>query len=305
MFQNFDPQNPTEPLSLGNVVKAGLRLYRSHLKSYFLLALTASFWSFLPFLFIVSGRLLIYASHATDLPLAWFFLFVIGLTLYFYALGKSLVNASMISRLAFAELINQPETVAFARSQVQPRLWRFVRTSLLLFIILFGLCLLLGIFLIIPLLNLLAFFPVIATFLWFIARFLLIDAILAIEENRSAIDTVSRSWELTRGNAWRIVLIFLVVLLITLPLQILVQLIDRGILLVVIKPIQSDVPYDSTRAVSLVIVLSLIGIVISLLLRSLIIPFWQAIKGVIYYDLRNRQEELGLQLHEHPTNEPS
>lgn len=300
MFQSFSPQNPKEPLSLGNVVTAGFWLYRSHLKSYFLLALRVSLWSLLPIFFFISVVGLIFASHANYSILAWLIVVVVGIALYLYALGQSLVNAGIISRLAFAELINQPETVAFARSQVKTKQWRFVKTALLLFVMFFCLCLFFAILLIIPLLNLLALLPVTAAFFWWIARFLIVDAILAIEENRSAMDTVSRSWDLTQGNAWRIVSILFVASLITIPLQIIVQLISRVMGAVLIKPVVTEATHGSIDAIVRITIVYLLIIIIAFLINSLILPFWQALKGAIYYDLRNRREGLNLQLRERP-----
>jgi Ca2+/Na+ antiporter len=39
-----------------------------------------------------------------------------------------------------------------------------------------------------------------------------------------------------------------------------------------------------------------VGGLLALVLGSLIIPFWQSIKAVIYYDLRSRREGMGLEL---------
>jgi hypothetical protein len=50
---------------------------------------------------------------------------------------------------------------------------------------------------------------------------------------------------------------------------------------------------DSQIAVGLFF---LVAIVFSLLGNIFIMPFWQSLKTVIYYDLRSRREGLGLQL---------
>ncbi|MBD2775731.1 hypothetical protein [Iningainema tapete] len=298
MSENFRSPNLVELLSLGNVVTAGFRLYSSHRKSYFLLALTASFWSFLPFLFIIPVGILIFINSrvGNDSLWAWLIAMLVGIILYFYALGKSLINASIISRLAFAELLNQPETVAAARRQVKPKLWRFVITSLLIFLILFVSFIVFMILMIIPLLNLLLFIPALATFLWVVARFLLPDVILAVEENSSAIDAVSRSWDLTSRNAWRIVLILVVAFLVTIPLQLLVQIINRVAVYAFITPVIRDAVNGSTSATLLISIVYLFILVLIFLVNAIILPFWQAIKGVIYYDLRARQEGLDLKL---------
>jgi hypothetical protein len=40
----------------------------------------------------------------------------------------------------------------------------------------------------------------------------------------------------------------------------------------------------------------MVGYVLGLVSGAVFLPFWQAIKAVIYYDLRSRREGLGLQM---------
>lgn len=298
MSQSADPQNPMQPLSLGNVVTAGFRLYRSHLKSYFLLAVIVSLWSLLPVLFFIPAGITVYLNFRANNNslLAWLILVVIGLGLYFYTLGKSLVNSATISRLAFGELVNQPETVNAARNQIQPRMWTLVLTVVLLFLIFFGLLIFFTILLAIPLLNILLFLPIIAAFFWFFARFFMADIVIAIEDGLDASSAISRSWNLTQENAWRIVLILFVAFLITIPIQLVVQLVSRGILQSLIQPRIQDAVNGSTNAVLFIVIVYLLTLALTLFVNAVILPFWQAIKAVIYYDLRSRREGLGLQL---------
>ncbi|HEY9299991.1 MAG TPA: hypothetical protein VIQ31_27225, partial [Phormidium sp.] len=53
MPQNLSSQSPIQPLSIGNVVSTGVRIYRSHLKSYLGLAVQASLWVMLPLVLLV------------------------------------------------------------------------------------------------------------------------------------------------------------------------------------------------------------------------------------------------------------
>ncbi|BAZ28436.1 hypothetical protein NIES4074_08690 [Cylindrospermum sp. NIES-4074] len=298
MSANFAPQNPMQPLSLGDVVTAGFRLYRSHPKSYFFLSLRVALWSLLPILFFVPAGVLLYlnAISNNNSPLAWLIVVVIGLGLYFYALGKSLVNAATISRLAFGELVNQPETVKAAHRQVAPRLWNFVLTVVLLFVIFLCLFIAFFVLMIIPLLNILLFFPAIASLQWLAARFFIVDALLAIEDNLDPTTTISRSWDLSKGYGWRIVLILIVALLITIPIQIVVQLISRGILQPVIQPLILEPNNVSTNTIVSFVIVYILVLGLGLLVNAVVLPFWQTIKAVIYYDLRSRREGLGLQL---------
>jgi hypothetical protein len=40
----------------------------------------------------------------------------------------------------------------------------------------------------------------------------------------------------------------------------------------------------------------MVAYILGLVSGALFLPFWQAIKAVIYYDLRSRREGLGLQM---------
>jgi hypothetical protein len=50
---------------------------------------------------------------------------------------------------------------------------------------------------------------------------------------------------------------------------------------------------------------ALIIIGLGLLSGALLVPFWQAVKAVIYYDLRIRQEGLGMQQHLSKASNPA
>ncbi|MDP5016051.1 MAG: DUF975 domain-containing protein, partial [Dolichospermum sp.] len=104
MSKNFDSPNPIQTLTVGSVVSAGMRLYRSHFKTYFFIALKAYAWLLIP----VYG---------------W---------VKFYALS------ALISRLAFGELVNQPESVSSGERFVNSRLWEFFITMLLMLAISIG-----------------------------------------------------------------------------------------------------------------------------------------------------------------------
>ncbi|MGB3514302.1 MAG: hypothetical protein WBA93_34845 [Microcoleaceae cyanobacterium] len=309
MSQN---QTPTiEPLSVGNVVSAGLRIYRDHFKSYFPVAIQATLWSFLPFLALIPVPLFfIYGQPENS---AFLLLIPIWLLLVLYCSAKSIVNSAIIARLVFGELANQPETVREARRIIDPKMWRFLLAFFLLFLI--GIGVWLGfsvaigiIFGIIGLVTnsfqqnfitnavmVLIGVVILGIFLSFIiqlfTRFLIIDMPLAVEDNVTATQTIGRSWELTKGYVGRIFLILMVGVLITIPIGIIVQIVAaviQGILLTI-------VPTESTDP-SFQILSFLIGYIIGLLGNLLLLPFWQAIKAVVYYDLRTRREGMGLEL---------
>ncbi|MEH1874170.1 DUF975 domain-containing protein [Nostoc sp.] len=281
MSENFGSSSPIQPLSIGNVVSAGMRLYRSHLKLYLKLALTAYIWALVPI----------------------------------YGWAKCASILAMISRLAFGELVNQPESVEESRRVVNSRLWQFLILGLIMFAIGTALIVVLIIpfsifwgmtiglfatsaaisnnsnsaFILIGLLLTIISILVLFTFLlWLQARFFVVEIPLAIEDNVDSISTISRSWDLTKRQGWRIVGILFISYLITLPIQLPFSIVS-SIIQSYLKPLSKE---NLTYA----ILSFLVSLVLTLLSATLVVPFWQAIKAVIYYDLRSRREGLGLKL---------
>jgi hypothetical protein len=265
-------------LSVGNVVSAALRIYRDHFKLYWGLAFSAYAWVFIPV----------------------------------YGWAKFSAISALISRLAFSEVIERPETVTEARRHVMPRMWSFLLAGLLVTLIFWGIGLggviiftiLAGVFgaILVPMLIqntaavvivvLLGVVTPIASLIAYIrlfCRLLIVEVPLALENNLDATSTISRSWQLTKGDVSRLVWIVVVAFLITIPISLVVQIassIMEGILSAVF-------PKDSSLFVSLYL---LLVIVFSFVSGSVLIPFWQCIKAVIYYDLRSRKEGMDLQI---------
>lgn len=274
MSQTLGSNDPVRPLSIGNVVSAGLRLYRSHLKQYFGLSVKAYLWILIPI----------------------------------YGWAKFLMISALISRLAFSELVNQPESTSTAQSQVNPKLWSFLVAAILVGLILLGatiglyilasilaaLLISLGIGIgpspasiaVLSLIGFVIFLALVAAFIWIYSRYLVTELSLAIEENISATTAIRRSWNLTKGFVLRIqgvvLVATLVSILVTLPIQIAAQLISFRL---------QDSPSDP-----LTLLLFLLFIGLSLSSGAIVMPYWQAIKAVLYYDLLSRREGLGLQL---------
>lgn len=281
MSGNFTPSTPTKPLSVGSVVTAGVRLYRSHLQEYFLIALKAYFWLLVPI----------------------------------YGWAKFYALSSLISRLAFGELVNQPESVASGERFVNSRLWQYLLTIILMFVITLGGSLgflviagivigiptiLLGGFesgnstniLILILLSIIVYIGALIGIAWFFTRFYLVDIPLAVEENIDSSSTIGRSWELTKGHVGRIMLISFVSFLIVLPIQIILQ-----IVITIIQTLLAAILLENNPLFYLLYWIIVLGLSFST--GALIIPFWQSIKAVVYYDLRSRREGLGLQLRDY------
>ena len=324
MASSSNPQGLVQPLSVGNVVSVGLRLYSSHFKQYMGVALIATLWILLP---IVAIALIIgffaaaqnyYALLGIIIP-AW-------LVLLAYCVGKYMADSAAIARLAFGELTQQPETAQQARRFTHSRLWWFWVTSLLTSLIFGGV--LIAFYLLLAVLFAVAFGAVgglsvlqsaapeammekiasspsflltfglgmlvvvvlfIGIFGWLSARFSIADVPLAIESNMDGARSVGRSWQLTQKSAWRIFAILFIGAMIAFVLQLLIQLVTSIIsgVLMVIQPSGNSALYLVSAAVSYVF---------AFITSALFLPFWQTIKAVMYYDLRSRREGLGLQL---------
>ena len=92
---------------------------------------------------------------------------------------------------------------------------------------------------------------------------------------------IGRSWALTKGNWWRVFGTLLVVFLITFVLQLVLGGVVGGILGA------SDVS-ELTAAIVLTLV--------NLIALALTYPLWASVTSVVYYDLRVRNEAFDLQL---------
>jgi hypothetical protein len=275
--QNSSLRQSIEPLSVGNVVSTALVLYRSHFKTYLQLALKAHLWVLLPI----------------------------------YGWAKYVAISGMISRLAFGELASQPESVNSAHNYIKPRLWSFFRVafqvSLMLLGIYIGLSIAfyIGVFLvgfgfgwvltnllgnpiitiiIIAILGILGFVGFIYGWLWFISRWFVAEVPLAVEESINGRESIDRSWKLTKNSVRRIQGVVQVAFLVTFPLVGLTGYLPQILLL------------QLEAGSSLFLFVYFISFLTSLGGGILLLPFWQALKAVVYYDLRNRREGMGLRL---------
>jgi hypothetical protein len=282
MSYNLGSPSPIEPLSLGNVITAGIRIYRSHLKDYFLLALKAYVWLLVPV----------------------------------YGWAKFYALSALISRLTFGELVNQPESISSGQRFVNSRLWQFLITMLLMLLLSIGILIgvvvvfaifgalsavlvgglnqqaNIGVYLILGLLAMIVGILALIAVLWISTRFYLVDVPLAIEDNVDGTSTFARSWELTKGYVWRIIFISFVAFLITLPIQIVAQIISTIVQLIFTPLLEQNSGLFGLLFFVIIMALSFAS-------GAAVLPFWQAIKAVIYYDLRSRREGLGLKLRDY------
>jgi hypothetical protein len=274
MSTNPRPRPATSSLSVGNVISAAVRIYRDHFKLYYGLAFTAYLWVLVPI----------------------------------YGWAKFSAISALISRLAYSEVIERPETVNEARRHVMPRMWSFLGAGLLVGLIYFGITIgaiivvgiLGGVFAAIGqnsvviaiiggLLLVIGSIVFIIAYVRFLFRLFIVEMPLAIENNVTATSTINRSLQLTKGFAVRLQWIVFVAILVTLPISIVVQIIST----LIQGFVGTLVPPDSP---TFFLLFYLLVLPFTFASGSLLIPFWQAIKAVVYYDLRTRKEGLGLEI---------
>lgn len=265
-----------QPLSVGNVVSAAFRLYRSHLKQYLGISFKAVLWSLIPI----------------------------------YGWAKLHAYNALISRLAFAELVNQPEPLSEAHNAVKPQLWSFFFAQLLVGLICYGVNILLSVIqailtsvfsttlaqqtVVLSLINLALYLLSLVAYFWVYCRLFIPELPLAVENTVSAGDAVGRSWSLTKGYELKLITIITIAGFITLPL------IALALIPVIVAIISLSTAFITTALESLdfgfFLRIFLLTMLIFLGVGIITNPFWQAIKAVIYFDLRTRKEGLGLKL---------
>jgi hypothetical protein len=277
MPKNPNPTQQMGSVSVGNVVSAAVRIYRDHFKLYFGLAFSAYAWVLVPV----------------------------------YGWAKFSAISALISRLAYSEVIERPETVNDARRHVMPRMWSFLWAGLLVGLIIFlvgliifGAVLVFGILggmlgtilgqntgaiVILFILEIIALIALVIAYVRLIFRLFIVEVPLAIENNVTATSAISRSLELTKGFASRLQWVVIVAFLVTIPVSIVVQIVTTILQGVLAALFSMDSPIFALLYFLLVLGLSFAS-------GALLIPFWQAIKAVVYYDLRTRKEGLGLEI---------
>jgi hypothetical protein len=262
---------PLGLLTIGNVVNASLRLYSSNFWRYFRLSLFAHLWLLLPI----------------------------------YGWAKYYSEAALISRLCLGELTGQPESNTEARVYIKQKFWSFLLLAFgigiriflvymgfyalimaIAFIsiaffasagILAGIVIGLGIFAI--------FIGAVIVTIGLVSRWIVAELPLAVETGFNSGKSMERSWQLTKTSVGRIQGIVFVAFLVTIPIQSVSSI-----------PQFAVIAFDPNSSAYWVVYG--VSLIFSLGGGAVVMPFWQAIKAVIFFDLRNRREGLDLQLRE-------
>jgi MFS family permease len=304
--------DPVGTLSIGNVITTATTLYKSNFKRYFQVSLRATGWVLA--IVLSAFGLAVIGGILSSLTKSWLIaipLIVGWIAVSSYFLARHLTDRAVICRLAYQESIEQPETISVATQQLQPRIWAFLRLSLLLglyvFLIVlvsyFALALIVGGFVAVivyglklspnspPVALLIGLFTIGMILAWIVvlmryyARWFVAELPLAIESKGSARISLRRSKELSATFVNRITVILTIAVGITLPITLF------GSLPSLFGQVMSD-PRISTDSSTQTVGVILIGVgfLISTIGDLFVMPFWQVIKAIIYCDLRNRQE---------------
>jgi uncharacterized RDD family membrane protein YckC len=313
-----------QPLSPGNTVNAGIRLYRAHFKEYSGVAVTTVLWIAALAILFVPVSFVFYAV----LPAVFATLLIIplGLVLSFYCFGRYLAGSAAIARLVFRELSAEPETAIDAKRFTNARAWGFslmglvlfflfaavfigmyIAIALIVFVIIGGIAGFGSAFgddsltaitnfasnpataiaLVLGFIFLILLFSVAWT--WIYARFALSELPYGIESETGAVEAIGRSWILTEKDVWHTVLISFTIPLVLFPLNVVIQIATSILQSILVAIAGADNSAMLVIAYGSSFLLGLLGMVA-------VLPITQAIKGVMYYDLRNRREGINLQL---------
>jgi hypothetical protein len=303
--------NSLAPLTIGNTINTAFRLYRDRFQTYVFFAVRAGLWSLLPLILQLILSQLLYQTitpeQGSDIGLR-LFLFPIQI----FSAAKSLFNNAVISRLAFQDIIYQPETAGQAEKKVKPKMWRLwwmqVLIGLLGAAIILAITLSLVLVSFIPILGvlliLLAFFCLPFFFLWLSARIYIAELPLVIEDNLGSWQAIKRAWHLTKNSAWRIVglmLIFIASLLI-ISVYLLSGALASILFFFSVKIlfffwVNSSEYWQTLTENPLFfqqMAMFFYGLTtIFLLLNILLVPFWQSLKSVIYNHVLDQKKNDG------------
>ncbi|NCR40174.1 MAG: hypothetical protein GPJ21_10040 [Microcystis aeruginosa W13-11] len=303
--------NSIAPLTIGNTINTAFRLYRDRFPTYVFFAVRACLWSLFPLVLQLILSQLLYQTitpeQGSDIGLR-LFLFPIQI----FSAAKYLFNNAVISRLAFQDIIYQPETAGQAEKKVKPKMWRLwwmqVLIGLLGAAIILAISLSLVLVSFIPILGvlliLLAFFCLPFFFLWLSARIYIAELPLVIEDNLGSWQAIKRAWHLTKNSAWRIVglmLIFIASLLI-ISVYLLSGALASILFFFSVKilfffSVNSSEYWQTLTENPLFFqqtAMFFYGLTtIFLLLNILLVPFWQSLKSVIYNHVLDQKNNDG------------
>nr|WP_199328852.1 hypothetical protein [Microcystis flos-aquae] len=295
-------------MNIGNTINTAFRLYRDRFPTYVFFAVRACLWSLLPLILQLILSQLLYQTitpeEGSDIGLR-LFLFPVQI----FSAAKYLFNSAVISRLAFQDIIYQPETAGQAEKKVKPKMWRLwwmqVLLGLLGAAIILAITLSLALVSLIPILGvlliLLASFCLPVFFLWLSARICIAELPLVIEDNLGSWQAIKRGWHLTKNSAWRIVGVIFIASLLIIPVYILSWALASIPFWVNFSSFYSSLESvedwqtlaENPLFFRQMAMFSYGLTTIFLLLNILLVPFWQSLNSVIYNHVLDQKKNDG------------
>ncbi|WP_448532702.1 RDD family protein [Parathermosynechococcus lividus] len=303
---------PAQSLSSGNITTVALEIYRHQGNRYFLLSLFAHAWFFL--LTIAAIIVLLVAIALAGFILAAFnsprgFLILAGtgvliaLPIYLFGWTRFMASGALISRRMYTVLAALEESETEARAAIFPKMVHYLLATLfvgltlaVVYAILAAIAyvLYLGIWPLIQLIDtdslsdaargfllmsaalggLLLLLLALLVISYISARLSLVDVVLALEPGTTPGRSLQRSWQLTQGQAWHTLTVFFIASVLVIPANIVAGIINS------------------------VVIIPIAGLFVGVLL----LPLWQGIKAVMYWDLRIRNEGAAFQVRPEAAN---
>jgi len=312
-----------QPMSAGNIIGAGWRFYTSNFVSNCIITLQGLLWSVAPVALALAAAALFVQQALGDIDtidaaaiepyLGVLVLATVGLAVFsLYCFAQSLGYFLGISRLAFQSFSGEHESKQAALRFTRSRKFAMLKAALLqsliifaaYFVIAIALALLavvaarlfnvdaasapnLPLYLLIGLLGALSIILAACTLVWLVVRLMLTQQPLATEPQSGAARAVARSWQITRKNVGRTLLVTLLCVLISLPISIVTYMVSNTVVLSIFG-VAATVPGESPQSLLTFIVATLVSLLISLLGSIITTPFWYATLAALYFDSRNR-----------------
>ncbi|WP_404789016.1 RDD family protein [Altericista sp. CCNU0014] len=282
-------------LTMGNVITIGFQVFRLNFNDHFVRSLLSHLWLWLAMLggLLVFGIALFFSfalsstggfpnTSAGVLGVAIGTVFALPFTLFTGA--RMFAVSGLMTRMGFNTLRKWVEPDELYRQTILRRLWTYLAAwvfSSLIVLLICGWLLGIGFYVFVLLsptwqafllqiadsqlrgtfvlvtftLGLIYVLGAVMVGYYLSARLWFFDAVLAIEDRHSALTSLLRSWELTRGKGWSVITIMFTASLITLPI------------LLLASSINVFVPF------------------VSLIAGVIMLPLWQAVKAVNFYEL--------------------
>jgi uncharacterized RDD family membrane protein YckC len=282
-------------LTMGNIITIGFQVFRLNFNDHFVRSLLSNLWLWLAmiggaiaFAIVMGFSVAIIGgggySNAFAGILGVAFGTALALPLVLFTVARLSAVSGLMTRMGFNTLRKRVEPNELYRQTILRRLWAYLAAWVLFYLMLllvygwlFGIAFyfyvllsptwqafesqitdsqLKGTFVLGTItLGLIYTLGAVTVGYYLAARLWFFDAVLAIEDRHSALTALVRSWELTRGKGWSVITIMFTVSLITLPI------------LLLATTINVFVPF------------------VSLITGVIMLPLWQAVKAVNFYEL--------------------